>query len=92
MKREPVKSSSILSLGYEKETETLEIEFTSKAVYQFHGVPPDVWEKFTKAESKGHFFAVHVRACYNMTVIYRPVKEKKHGTQDKKATETKPAA
>jgi hypothetical protein len=38
MTRTPVQSSQISSVGYDHATETLEVEFTTGAVYQYDGV------------------------------------------------------
>jgi KTSC domain len=64
MIRTPVESSSIKSVGYEADTETLEIEFCSGAIYQYAGVNQLSYDLFRAAESKGHHFAVHLRACF----------------------------
>jgi hypothetical protein len=76
MKREKVQSSSIVSIGYEADTQTLEIEFTSGGIYSYAGVPQDVYEAFMHSDSKGHFFAVDIRACYEH-VRLNPKPEKK---------------
>jgi hypothetical protein len=64
MNRIPVESSSVKAIGYEPDTETLEVEFTSGGVYQFAGVSQFAYDSFMAAESKGHHFAVYVRACF----------------------------
>lgn len=56
MKREPVQSSNISSVGYNPDTSTLEIEFHSGGKYQYYGVPSQVHEGLMKAESKGSYF------------------------------------
>lgn len=55
MERVPVSSSNILSIGYDQDSQTLEVEFTNMSVYQYHGVSPEVHEAFMAAESKGAF-------------------------------------
>lgn len=55
MKRMPVTSSNVVSIGYEEETHTVEVEFKGMSVYQYQGVPPDVYESFMAAGSKGSF-------------------------------------
>jgi hypothetical protein len=64
MNRVPVESSSIKSVGYESDTETLSVEFCSGAVYEYAGVSQFTYDSFMASESKGHFFAVFVRACF----------------------------
>jgi hypothetical protein len=56
MHREPVKSSSIKSVGYDDASETLEIEFRNgPRVYQYYGVPRQDHIELMTAESKGTF-------------------------------------
>jgi len=56
MKRETVQSSNLASVGYHPASSTLEIEFHSEGVYQYFGVPRDVYEGLMKAASKGSYF------------------------------------
>ncbi len=42
-------------------SQTLEIEFTNGAVYQYFDVPPDVYRGLMAAESHGRYFHQHVR-------------------------------
>ena len=46
MIRESVTSSNILSVGYDKEKELLEVEFHNNTVYQYLHVPNNVFVKF----------------------------------------------
>lgn len=61
MKREPVQSSNISSVGYDPAVSTLEIEFHSGGVYQYYGVPRKVYDGLMKAESKGSYFHHYVK-------------------------------
>lgn len=56
MERVPVQSSNLSSVGYDAETLTLEIEFHHGTVYQYFGVPPEIYEGLINAGSKGTFF------------------------------------
>ena len=56
-----VTSSAIRSLGYNQQTRTLQIEFTSGAVYEYPNVPWSLYEAFDRAESKGTFFDAYIR-------------------------------
>jgi hypothetical protein len=64
MFREPVSSSSIASIGFDDDSETLEIEFVSGTVYRYLGVSQDVFEAFRTAPSKGTFFNAHIKDAY----------------------------
>jgi KTSC domain-containing protein len=62
MRRMAVESSSIDTVGWEKEV--LEIRFTNGGVYRYFGVPPDVCLDFLQADSKGRFFNRYIRGVY----------------------------
>ena len=53
MEREPVVSSSLVSIGYDPESETLEVEFMGNRVYQYFNVPQFMWERLKAAQSMG---------------------------------------
>jgi hypothetical protein len=56
IKREPVKSRTIASMGYSRDTQMLEIEFrNSGEVYRYLGVPETEYENLRNAESKGTY-------------------------------------
>jgi hypothetical protein len=61
MRRRPVDSSAIRSMGYDPSSRTLEVEFRSGAVYDYFGVTSRLWASFQAAPSKGTFFARKVR-------------------------------
>lgn len=64
MERVSVRSSNIRSVGFDAESETLEVEFTSVSVYQYYGVPESVHKTFMTAKSHGSYFAKHIRDKY----------------------------
>jgi hypothetical protein len=45
MKRQRVNSSNIAEIGYDKDNEILEIAFIGGGVYQYDGVPEDVYNE-----------------------------------------------
>ena len=55
MKREPVDSSMIASVGYDPDTEELEVEFNSGKVYLYRNVPKEEYEGLMAAGSKGQY-------------------------------------
>ncbi len=64
MERQPVSSSNILSVGYDADAETLEIEFNDGNVYQFAGVSQQVHDELIAAESVGGYFSAAIRHQY----------------------------
>jgi hypothetical protein len=64
MRREPVSSSNLRSVGYDPSTATLEIEFNSGGVYQYSGVPVHVYDSLMNSGSLGRYFSSHIRDVY----------------------------
>lgn len=64
MRREPVNSSNLRSVGYNPTSATLEIEFNSGGVYQYSGVPAHVHDSLLRSGSLGRFFASQIRDVY----------------------------
>jgi hypothetical protein len=59
MRREPVSSESLREVGYEDGT--LEVEFTTGAVYQYFDVSERIYDDLMAAASKGAFFNAQIR-------------------------------
>lgn len=55
MEREVVESRAIRSVGYDRDSRTLEIEFATGRVYQYADVPPEVHAWLLRVENKGGF-------------------------------------
>jgi len=64
MRRRPVSSSAISSVGYDRKAKTLELEFSSGGVYDYYEVPPKVYAELMSAESKGRFISERIRGQY----------------------------
>jgi hypothetical protein len=64
MNRDPVSSSNIRSVGYDADSQTLEIEFSSGAIYQYYNVGSDLFEQLMIAASKGQFLNTYIRNAY----------------------------
>lgn len=69
MERTPVTSSNIRSIGYDAEISTLEIEFNTGSVYQYHGVPQEVFDSLMQAASKGIYFNANIKNSYGTTKL-----------------------
>jgi hypothetical protein len=67
--REAVESSNIVSLGYDSGTAQLAVEFKSGHVYHYNGVPLDLALSLGIAESKGRFYAAHVRGKFTSELM-----------------------
>ena len=64
MERTSVSSSNISAIGYDSDSEVLEVEFTSGAVYSYSGVPRGEYEGFINADSKGKYFHANIKGSY----------------------------
>jgi hypothetical protein len=64
MEREPVSSSTILSIGYESGSQTLEVEFKHGGIYQYYNVPETVYQQFMESTSKGQFHHTYIRNAF----------------------------
>ena len=63
MDRISVRSSNIVSVGYDSVSETLEIEFDN-GVYQYSGVPDVVHRGLMSASSPGRYFHRNIKDKY----------------------------
>ena len=57
-------SSTVRAVGYDPQSQTLEVEFLSGAVYQYYGVPDPVHDQMMEAPSKGRFLNMYIRDNY----------------------------
>ena len=69
MNRQLVSSSNIHSVGYEAESQTLEIEFHSGGIYRYANVPEKLYRGLMQASSKGSYFHRNIRERYPTTRI-----------------------
>ncbi len=69
IRREPVVSSNVASVGYSRHLRALEIEFTRGAVYRFLDVPPKVHQGLIASRSKGRFIAEYIRGRYRFVRV-----------------------
>ena len=61
MIRQKVTSSALHSVGYDRETLILEIEFRNGHIYRYLGVPDSCWAGLMSASSKGLYFDAEIR-------------------------------
>ena len=64
MEREPVSSSNIAAVGYDPDSETLEVEFKTSGIYQYFNVPVFMHERLVVADSVGKFFNAEIKDSY----------------------------
>lgn len=64
MNRIPVSSSNVATVGYDSETQTLEIEFNNGGVYQYFDVSQDIYEALISADSVGKYLNANIKGYY----------------------------
>jgi hypothetical protein len=64
MIRDPVASTTIASIGYDADSETLEVEFTNSSVYQYYNIPAHLHDQLMMAGSKGQFLNAYIKNGY----------------------------
>lgn len=64
MKRTPVESKVLRSIGYDPDERILEIEFLSDEVYRYFVVPRSVHAALMESESPGRYFNQTIRDRY----------------------------
>ncbi len=69
MERVSVSSSNIRAIGYDPSTSTLEVEFTTGSIYQYHGVPQEEYDALINAASKGKYFGANIKNKYPFTKL-----------------------
>lgn len=64
MEREMVDSSTVLSIGYELTSSTLEVEFKNGGLYQYYNVPEPIYQQLMASDSKGKFMHAYIKPAY----------------------------
>lgn len=64
MERTPVTSTDIRAIGYDADSQTLEIEFNSGGVYQYSGVSSGEYDSILASDSKGKYFHAYIKNRY----------------------------
>ena len=78
MDRDIVISVSVRAVGYDKETSTLEIEFCDSSIYQYSGVPEEVFTGFMNSmglnleKTDFKYFTQHIKGQYQQKTVRRP--------------------
>ena len=69
MIRFPVKSSNLVSVGYDPENAILEIEFVRSGIYQYKYVPEGIYNRLMNSQSPGKFFIAEIRDNYSFDIL-----------------------
>lgn len=69
MERVNVGSTNLASVGYEVDTETLEVEFSTGRIYEYYQVPAHVHQELMSASSHGIYFNANIKNDYSCTRV-----------------------
>ena len=69
IKRVPVSSTALATIGYSKRLQALEVEFLNGAIYRYLDVPPQLHREMMAADSKTRFYHQHVRGQYRSVYV-----------------------
>lgn len=69
MERTPVISSNIASVGYDTDSQTLEIEFNNGTIYQYFDVSEQVFNELKSAGSAGGYLASNIKGKYRYSRV-----------------------
>lgn len=72
MKTTEVQSTTLAAMGYDSACGILQLEFRSRAVYRYVGVPGRVYEELWAATSKGRYFNVAIRGRFLHSMVAGP--------------------
>ena len=59
-----VGSTTLTALAYDEAREILQLEFRSRAIYSYFGVPGSVYEALVAAPSRGRYFNREIRGRF----------------------------
>lgn len=69
MERVSVSSSNLVSVGYDVDTMTLEVEFNGGGIYQYYDVPEYVYQELMSAASIGSYLHHNVKSSFSYAKI-----------------------
>lgn len=64
-----VSSSNVAAIGYDSDSETLQIEFNNGTTYQYFDVPEQVFEGLRDADSVGGYLAAQIKGNYRYSKV-----------------------
>jgi hypothetical protein len=59
-----VQSTTLITVAYASASQLLRLQFRSRAVYCYFGVPTRVYQELMAADSKGSYFNRHIRGRF----------------------------
>lgn len=69
LKRIPVESEAVRSVGYDPRARVLQVEFENGAIYHYVDVPEPEYQALLQAESVGRFVNYRVKDSYRYELM-----------------------
>jgi hypothetical protein len=69
MERTSVTSSNVESVGYDEDSQTLEVEFKNGGIYQYFDVKKDVFDDLLSADSIGAYLSARIKGVYRYSRV-----------------------
>lgn len=69
MERKRVSSSNIISIGYDEDTQILEIEYKKNSIYHYFEVPQSEFDGLMNASSHGRYLNENIKDVYEYEQI-----------------------
>ena len=76
MKMIEIKSSNIMSIGYDSKKRIMNIEFHRGRVYSYYHVSNRIFQGMIKTDSKGKYFHKMINGVYSYKWINKPLTKK----------------
>ena len=64
-----VQSSLLVSVAYDHDRATLQLEFGSGAIYQYFGVPVQSYQQLLQSASHGTYFNRNIRGLFRFVLL-----------------------
>jgi hypothetical protein len=73
-----VESSVLTKVAYEEARRLLRLEFRTRTIYQYFGVPAELHQALLQASSKGSYFSQVIRGYFPYSLIAKAETEVPH--------------
>jgi KTSC domain len=64
-----VDSSNVAAIGYEEDSQTLQVEFKNGTTYQYFDVPLAIFEGMRDAASVGQYLNQHIKGAFRYSRV-----------------------
>lgn len=69
MKIIPVTSSNVEAIGYDGDSQTLQVEFKNGSTYQYFDVPERIFDELRDAGSIGAYLSSNIKGVYRFSRV-----------------------